>query len=121
MSQKDTNMRATSISPPPSATTSFPMEVIETKLRDELIEAVKIEASIKGVPLPDMPAEIAKAAVHVDSLVALSILCTVEPIIGFELPDSMVRTGGYVSVERALEHLLLNLNKEWEKRKEAKP
>ncbi|MDE2238803.1 MAG: hypothetical protein KGJ73_02595, partial [Rhodospirillales bacterium] len=61
-----------------------------------------------------------KAAIHVDSLVAVAILCTVEPIIGFELPESVVQTGGYTSVESALAHLLPRLEKEWMKKKGVK-
>ncbi len=90
-------------------------------MRSELIEAVKIEASIRGVSLPAEPTQITKAAVHVDSLVAVAILCTVEPIVGFELPDSVVRAGGYASAEIALGHLLPQIENEWVKRKGVKP
>ncbi len=90
-------------------------------LRAELIDAVKAEASIKGVVLPAAPAQIVKAAVHIDSLVVVCILCAVEPIVGFELPESVVRAGGYSSVEGALGHMLPRIEKEWNKRKGAKP
>jgi len=90
-------------------------------LGSELIEAVKIEASIRGISLAATSAQITKAAVHVDSLVVVSILCAVEPIVGFELPDSVVRAGGYVSVVSALQHLLPRIEKEYMKRKGAKP
>jgi hypothetical protein len=90
-------------------------------LRAELIEAAKIEASIRGIALPAAPDQIAKAPVQVDSLVVVSILCTVEPIVGFEIPDSVVRAGGYVSVESALGQLLPRIEKEWMKRKGHKP
>lgn len=103
----------TKIAPPASALAPFPLVAVEACLRAELIEAIKAEASIKGVALPAAPADIAKAAVSIDSLVVVSILCAVEPIIGVELPESVVRAGGYVSVESALEHLLLRIEKEW--------
>jgi hypothetical protein len=57
--------------------------------------------------------------VDVDSLVVVSLLCTVEPHIGFELPESVVRTGGYKSVDAAVEHLLPRIEAEWKKRKGA--
>jgi hypothetical protein len=124
-SQKDTDMDAATlaatVAPPPSAIAPFPRSAVEAGLCGELIEAVKIEASIRGVALPAAPAQITKAAVHVDSLVVVCILCAVEPIVGFELSDSMVRAGGYVSAESALGHLLLSIEKEWMKRKGAKP
>lgn len=102
-------------------TEPFPLAAVETKLREELIEAVKIEASIRGISLPSASAQISTAAVQVDSLVVVSILCTVEPIVGFELPESVVRAGGYPSVGAALEHLLPRLEKEWTRKKGAKP
>ncbi len=114
-------MDAVTLPPPPPAIVTFPKSSIEAELRGELIEAVKIEASIRGIALPAARDQVAKAAVQVDSLVVVSILCAVEPIVGFELPDSVVRAGGYVSVESALEHLLPRIEKEWMKRKGTKP
>lgn len=112
---------APTVAPPPSTAAAFPRSAVEVGLRGELIEAVKIEASIRGISLPAAPAQISKASVHVDSLVVVSILCAVEPIVGFELPDSVVRAGGYVSVESALGHLLPRIEREWMKRKGAQP
>jgi hypothetical protein len=109
------------LAPPLVKTGPFPLTAVVAKLRDELVEAAKIEASIRGMSLPPDPAQISKAAVHVDSLVVVSILCAIEPIVGFELPDSVVRAGGYSSVESALGHLLPRLEKEWTKKKGAKP
>ena len=113
-------MVTTTLAPPPIKIAPFPLAAVEAKLRDELVEAVKIEASIRGVALPAAPADIAKASVHVDSLVVVSILCAVEPIVGFELSESVVRAGGYTSVDSALGQLLPRLEKEWTKRKGAK-
>lgn len=111
---------ATTTLAPPVKTAPFPAAAVEAKLRDELIEAVKIEASIRGISLPSAPSQISKTAVHIDSLVVVSILCAVEPIVGFELPERVVRTGGYASAESALGHLLPRLEKEWTKKKGAK-
>jgi hypothetical protein len=114
-------MVVTTIAPAPTKTTMVPLAAVEAKLRDELVEAVKIEASIRGVALPSAPAQIAKATVQVDSLVVVSILCAIEPIVGFELPESVVRAGGYMSVESALGQLMPRLEKEWAKKKGSKP
>lgn len=113
-------MVTATLAPPPVKIAPFPLAAVEAKLRDELVEAVKIEASIRGMVLPAAPADIAKASVHVDSLVVVSILCAVEPIVGFELSESVVRAGGYTSVDSALGQLLPRLEKEWTKKKGAK-
>lgn len=114
-------MTTITIAPPSAKLAQFPSTAVEATLRGELVEAVKVEASIRGISLPSAPAQISKVAVHVDSLVVVSILCAVEPIVGFELPESVVRAGGYTSVDSAIEHLLPRLEKEWTKKKGAKP
>jgi hypothetical protein len=109
------------VSAPAPSIASFPATAIETSLRAELVDAVKAEAAIRGLPLPPASAQIAKASVQVDSLVVVSILCAIEPIVGFELPDSVVRSGGYTSVENALGHLLPQIEKQWINRKGVTP
>lgn len=118
-------MVVTTLAPPATVAAptvaAFPIAAVEACLRDELIETVKAEAAVKGVTLPAATAQVAKTAFQVDSLVVVSILCAVEPIVGFELPESVVRAGGYTSVESALEHLLPRIEKQWIKRKGGKP
>jgi len=111
-------MTVGTLAPPLAA---FPSAAISTSLRSELIQAVKDEASIKGIALPTSDIDIAKAAFQVDSLVVVSILCVVEPIVCFELPESVVRTGGYGSVDSALYQLLPRIEAQWKKRKGEKP
>lgn len=113
-------MAITTLVRPPVKIAPFPSATVEAKLRDELVEAVKIEASIRGVPLPTNPAQIARESIHVDSLLVVSILCAVDSIVGFELPETVVRTGGYTSVDSALGQLLPRLEKEWIKKYGAK-
>lgn len=116
-------MSVSTLAPPPAVVSvpAFPLAAVEAELRAELIEAVKAEALIKGVALPAAPTAIAQAPFQVDSLVVVSILCAVEPIVGFELPESVVRTGGYTSVEQALGQLLPGIDAQWKKRKGSKP
>ncbi|MDB5610694.1 MAG: hypothetical protein JWP25_7594 [Bradyrhizobium sp.] len=114
-------MSTITLSAPVALAPAFPTAAVTSCLHDELIEAVKAEALIKGTTLPGSPAQIAKASVPIDSLVVVSILCAIEPIVGFELPEHVVRTGGYSSVESALGHLLPRIEAQWTKKKGAKP
>ena len=93
----------------------FPRAAIVGSLRQELIQAVVDEASIKGTPLPSTPEDIVNAEVEIDSLVVVSLLCTIESHLNFELSESVVRTGGYRSIEAALKHLLPRIENEWKK------
>jgi hypothetical protein len=92
---------------------SFPGSTVETLLRAELVAAVEAEAAIKGIRLPSSPSAIASTGFHVDSLVVVSLICAVESVVGFELPESVVRAGGYASIERALAHLVPNIERQW--------
>lgn len=98
------------------AKTAFPIAAVEKALIDGLIDAVASEAAIKGYAVPTKPAELAKAAVHVDSLLTVDILCAVEPIIGFELPQHVVKTGGYSSIEAAVTDVTTRIEREWNKK-----
>jgi hypothetical protein len=100
---------------PPKTGTGFPKVAVEAKLREMLIDAAEADAAISGTSLPaDVPGKCA-AAVRLDSLHVVSLLCDVEPIAGLELKDSLVRAGGYNSVNHAMEHLMPRIEKYWEK------
>lgn len=116
-------MSVMTLAPPPSVVTApaFPTAAVEADLRSELIEAIKAEAMIRGVTLPAAAGAIAQTPFQVDSLVVVSILVAIEPLVGFELPESVVRTGGYASVEQAIGQLLPKIEAQWKKRKGAKP
>lgn len=115
-------MAAATLAPPVAVPViaPFPSAAVEANLRSELTEAVKAEASINGVVLPPTSGAIGSTPFQIDSLVVVSILCTVEPILGIELPESVVRTGGYGSVDQALSQLLPKIEAYWKKRKGGK-
>ena len=76
-------------------TAPFPTADVELVLRDELIQAAEVEAAIQGTALPAAPAAAAAAAVRLDSLGVVDLLCALEPVLGFTPKDATVRTGGY--------------------------
>ncbi len=101
---------------PASAHKEFPKAVTEAALRAELLEAVKAEAEIRGINLPAAAADIGGKAFQLDSLIVVSILCAVEPLVGFELPDSVVRAGGYTSIDHAVGQVMPRIEAIWKKR-----
>ncbi|WP_370399007.1 hypothetical protein [Sulfitobacter sp. JB4-11] len=96
--------------------TSFPTQELESVLRSELMAAAEVEADINGISLPSQPGVAAVAPVPMDSLVVVELLCAVEPILGFAPKDATVRTGGYNSVQEALDHLMPRLEQQWQKK-----
>lgn len=100
---------------------AFPTAAVQACLSKELIAAVQSIAAVKGMKLPAATSAVAGAAIDVDSLVVVSILCAVEPIIGMELPESVVRTGGYSSVQSAIDHMVPCIEAHWASKKGVKP
>ncbi len=109
------------LAPSAPAVMVFPAVADETCLRDELVETIKSLAKIKGLSLPATPAQIATTSVQIDSLVCVEILCAVEPIVGIELPEKVVKAGGYGSIDAAIKNLIPRIKAEWKKQKELKP
>lgn len=104
------------ISPATKAKPVFPSAVIEACLRDELIRAGEMVAGLEGRTLPSDPAALLNEPLCLDSLVVVELLCAVEELVGFELPDRVVRAGGYDTVGEATGHLMPRIEKEWQKR-----
>jgi hypothetical protein len=99
----------------PATTKAFRGAAVEAKLRDLLLEAVTTDAQLKGLALPaDKPGKFA-AGIHLDSLGVIDLLCGLEPVVGFELKDSLVKAGGYKSINDAVEHLMPRIEKAWSK------
>lgn len=95
---------------------SFPRRALEAILRDELMGVAEAEADMNGFSLPKEPSVAAVAPVPIDSLVVVEILCSVEGVLGFQPKDATVRTGGYNSVQDALDHMMPRLEKQWRKK-----
>lgn len=109
------------IAPPKPSIAVFPKTAVIAVLTAELIEVARSEAQVRGIALPPDAPKIIKAAVPMDSLSVVDTLCAVEPVVGFELRESIVRTGGYDSIEAALEHLVPKIERVWIRKKGSKP
>lgn len=101
--------------PKSGVTTTFPNAEIEAKLKEVLLGAAASDAKLKGISFPADVAGQISAAVRLDSLDVVSLLCDVEPVVGLELKDSLVRAGGYSSVKQAMDHLMPGIEKAWMK------
>jgi hypothetical protein len=99
----------------------FPGSAVEACLRKELSETIKSLAKIKGIALPSSPAQIATKSIQIDSLVCVEILCAVEPILQVELPERVVKAGGYRSIDDSVKNLIPRIEAEWKKQKGLKP
>jgi hypothetical protein len=95
---------------------AFPVAEVETCLREELIHIVESRAELQGQALPSTRAAIMTAPFPIDSLDAVEILCKLDELLGFDLPHSVVRAGGYDAIDQAILHLMPRVEKVWLKR-----
>jgi hypothetical protein len=103
----------TTITFTPSRT--FPAEATSAALRAELLASVVATAGMHGMALPPTPGEQCAAPVQLDSLDVVAMLCKLEPIVGITLKDSLVKSGGYRSVDEAMSHLIPRIQAAWDK------
>ena len=73
-------------------------------------------AGMEGKTFPTSPSSTMQDPCSLDSLAVVDILCALDELVGFDLPDRVVRVGGYESIGEALEHLMPQIEKEWRKR-----
>ena len=94
----------------------FPASEIESCIRDFLAEEATMQAELrgsgetgteKGATLGPQPV--------IDSLVVVEVLIELEPMIPFPLPESLIRAGGYDSVDVVVTDLVPQLQRRWRK------
>lgn len=95
---------------------TFPRREVEAVLRAELMAVAQAEADMNGFSLPAELSVAVVALVPMDSLVVVETLCSVEPVVGFSPNNATVRTGGYNSVQDALDHMVPRLERQWRKK-----
>lgn len=103
-----------------TVTEAFQAAAIEAALRDALISNVQDQATLYGTNLPESLSDVSKQSVSIDSLIVVEILCAVEPLVGSELPQRLVKEGGYGSVDQAVDHLMPKIEKVWQKSQNGK-
>src|ERR1700730_8936418 len=104
----------------PTSTVAFPASAVEAKLRGGLLDWVKSTAALHDIALPPTTAGQYAASVHLDSLGVVDLLCDAEPIVGFQLKDSIVKSGGYHSINDATSHVMPRIESAWQKHETCK-
>jgi hypothetical protein len=91
---------------PAAATAAFPSAAVEARLLEEITRIVQLQMHVRG------------SAAGIDSLAVVEILCVLDDILPFEVNESVVRPGGYSSIEDAVTSLSRRIEKRWRKHHE---
>lgn len=96
-------------------TKTFPLQAVTACLLAELTALAESELTLQGAPSPTAPGAITTMKIRLDSLTVVDITLALEDIIGFE-PKDIVRTGGYDSIQAALDHMVPRLITAWKRK-----
>ena len=94
---------------------AFPAQAIEASIREFLAQEGAMQAVLHGTAAPSGPSGGIGPQPVIDSLVVVEVLLELETKVPFELPESLVRAGGYESVEEVVLHLMPQLRQRWSK------
>ena len=91
----------------------YPATHVASALRRELIDSIRAIARRKGAVIPKDDGSLVAADVEIDSLSVIEVLCVLDEILLFEVGDSVVRAGGYASIQEAVDDVTAGVEKEW--------
>lgn len=95
-------------------TKPFPIKEVSACLLAELTSLAESELALQGVTLPAAPGALLTTRIGLDSLTVVDVTLALEDILGFE-PKNIVKTGGYDSIQAALDHMMPRLEAAWKK------
>jgi hypothetical protein len=98
----------------------YPATAVAAVMQEELLRAVRSRFRRKGQPLPiaddaDRQGEVVLLAVEIDSLTAVELLSNLDDILPFKVTESVVKAGGYGSIEAAVKHVVGRIETRWNK------
>ena len=94
---------------------TYPAAEVAAVLRHELLGAVRRRYRRKGLPLPTQDDEVIIMVIEIDSLTVVELLSSLDDIIPFEVTESVVKAGGYQSIEAAVKHVTGCVESKWNK------
>jgi len=111
VNQTQVNNMATLTTAKPPAKPGFPNKTLETSIRKFLAEEGAMQAVLHGNST-QVVGGIGPQPV-IDSLVVVEVLLELETHVPFDLPESLVRAGGYDTIDEVVQHLIPQIEKRW--------
>jgi hypothetical protein len=102
-------------SSPTKVAPTYPAAGVASLMRDELLNAVRSTYRRKGLPLPSDDASVVVKPIEIDSQLVVETLQVLDDILPFKVTESVVKAGGYDSIEAAVAHVTGGVEKKWGK------
>ena len=93
----------------------YPASAVAAVMQEELLRAVRSRFRRKGQPLPLADDEVVLLVVEIDSLTVVELLSNLDDILPFKVTESVVKAGGYGSIEAAVKHVVSRIETRWNK------
>ena len=93
----------------------YPASAVAAVMREELLRAVRSRFRRKGQSLPMADDEVILLAVEINSLTVVELLSNLDDILPFKVTESVVKAGGYGSIEAAVKHVVGRIETRWNK------
>jgi hypothetical protein len=93
----------------------YPATAVAAVMQEELLRAVRSRFRRKGQPLPIADDEVVILAIEIDSLTVVELLSNLDDILPFKVTESVVKAGGYGSIEAAVKHVVIRVETRWNK------
>jgi hypothetical protein len=93
----------------------YPAAAVAAVMQEELLRAVQSRFRRKGQPLPTADNEVVVLAVEIDSLTVVELLSSLDDVLPFKVTESVVKAGGYGSIEAAVNHVVGRIETKWNK------
>lgn len=90
----------------------FPEQALEAALAAFWEYQVQTMIELGKLPATDAPMD---ASMHLDSQIAVEVLCELEPVMGIALKDDAIRKGGYTTYSQFKNYTLGRMRSIWNK------
>ena len=106
---------ATTAFPEAKTIPAYPAADVAATLRHELLDVIRRRFRRKGTPLPKKDDEVVVMIIEIDSLTVVELLSSLDDILPFEVTESVVKAGGYKSIDAAVKHVTGRVESKWNK------
>jgi hypothetical protein len=92
---------------------AYPATGVASLIREELLDAIRKTYKRKGLPLPSDDASVLTLPIEIDSHTVVEALPVLDDILPFKVTESVVKAGGYDSIDGAVKHVAGRVEKKW--------